>query len=68
MYKLQNNCSSQSRKQSAPHHITKANERENHEQAGFRRGRSTADMLVALKVLIEKMIEMDGQAFVVFID
>ena len=38
------------------------------EQAGFRRGRSTADMLVALQVLIEKTIEMDGQAFVVFID
>ena len=38
------------------------------EQAGFRRGRSTADMLVDLQVLIEKMIEMDGHAFVVFID
>ena len=38
------------------------------EQAGFRRGRSTADVLVALQVLIEKTIEMDGQAFVVFID
>ena len=38
------------------------------EQAGFRRGRSTADMLVALQVLIEKTIEMDGQAFVVFIN
>ena len=39
-----------------------------HEQAGFRRGRSTVDMLIALQVLIEKMIEMDGQAFVGFID
>ena len=40
------------------------------EQAGFRRSRSrpTTDMLVALQVLIEKTIEMDGQAFVVFID
>ena len=38
------------------------------EQAGFRRGRSTADMLVALQVLIEKTLEIDGQAFVVFID
>ena len=38
------------------------------EQAGFRSGRSTADMLVALQVLIEKTIEMDDQAFVVFID
>ena len=38
------------------------------EQAGFRSGRSTADMLVALQVLIEKTIEMDGQAFVVLID
>ena len=38
------------------------------EQAGFRSGRSTADMLVALQVLIGKTIEMDGQAFVVFID
>ena len=28
----------------------------------------TADMLVALQVLIEKTIEMDGQAFVMFID
>ena len=34
------------------------------EQAGFRSGRSTADMLVALHVLIEKTIKMDGQAFV----
>ena len=39
------------------------------EQAGFRRrSRSTADMLVALQVLIEKTIEIDGHAFVVFID
>ena len=38
------------------------------EQAGFRRGRSTTDMLVALQVLIEKKIEMDGQAVLVFID
>ena len=38
------------------------------EQAGFRSGRSTADMLVAIQVLIEKTIEMDGQTFVVFID
>ena len=74
MHKLQNNCSTQSCKQSAPHHITKANEREKIEyelpdgQAGFRRGRTTADVLVALQVLIENTIEMDGQAFVVFID
>ena len=38
------------------------------EQAGFRRGRSTADMLIALQVLIEKTMVMDGQAFVVFFD
>ena len=38
------------------------------EQAGFRRGRGTADMLVALQILIEKTLEVDGQAFVVFID
>ena len=38
------------------------------EQAGFRRGRGTADMLVALQILIEKMLEVDGQAFVFFID
>ena len=38
------------------------------ELAGFRSGRSTTDMLVALQVLIEKTIEMDGQAFVVFTD
>ena len=38
------------------------------EQAGFRRGRSTTDMLVALQVLIEKTIEMYGQVVVVFID
>ena len=37
-------------------------------QACLRSGRSTADMLVALQVLIEKTIEMDGHAFVVFID
>ena len=36
--------------------------------AGFRSGCSTADMLVAIQVLIEKTIEIDGQAFVVFID
>ena len=29
------------------------------EQEGFRSGRSTADILVALQVLIEKTIEMD---------
>ena len=38
------------------------------EQEGFRRGISTADMLVALQVLIEKTIEMDGKAFIVSID
>ncbi len=38
------------------------------EQAGFRRGRGTADMLVAVQILIEKTLEMDGQAFIVFID
>ena len=38
------------------------------EQAGFRRGRGTADMLVALQILIEKTLEVDGQAFIVFID
>ena len=38
------------------------------EQAGFRRGRGTADMLVALQILIEKMLEVNGQAFIVFID
>ena len=38
------------------------------EQEGFRRGISTADMLVALQVILEKIIEMDGKAFVVSID
>ena len=38
------------------------------EQTGFRSDRSTTDILVALQVLIEKTIEMDGQDFVVFTD
>ena len=38
------------------------------EQAGVRRGKTTADMLVVVQILIEKTIQMDGQAFVVFID
>ena len=37
-------------------------------QAGFGRCIITADMLVALQVLIEKTIEMDGKDCVVFID
>ena len=38
------------------------------EQAGFQRGRSTAYMLLALQVLTEKTVEMDGHDFVVLID
>ena len=35
---------------------------------GFRRGKIPADMVVALHVLIEKTVEVDGHAVVVFID
>ena len=58
MYKLQSNCSSQSEKME--YELPD-------EQAIFRPGRSwpTADVLVTLQVLVEKMIEM---VFVAFID
>ena len=38
------------------------------EQAGFRPGRGTADMLVIIQVLIEKVMGIGGQALVTFID
>ena len=38
------------------------------EQAGFRQGRSTADMLVIIQVLIEKVMGIGGQALITFID
>ena len=38
------------------------------EQAGFRPGRSTADMLVIIQVLIEKVMGIGGQALITFID
>ena len=38
------------------------------EQAGFRSGRSTADMLVIIQVLIEKVMGIGGQALITFID
>ena len=34
------------------------------EQAGFRPGRSTADMLVIIQVLIEKVMGIGGQALI----
>ena len=37
------------------------------EQAGFRPGRGTADMLVIIQVLIEKVMGIGGQALVTFI-
>ena len=38
------------------------------EQAAYRKGRGTRDMLVCLQVLIEKVIAMNQQAFIMFID
>ena len=38
------------------------------EQAGFRPGRGTADMLVIIQVLIEKVMGIGAQALVTFID
>ena len=38
------------------------------EQAGFRPGRITADMLVIIQVLIEKVMGIGGQALITFID
>ena len=38
------------------------------EQAGFRQNRSTGDMLCALQVLLEKIIEDKLEAYIVFID
>ena len=38
------------------------------EQAGFRPGRSTADMLVIIQVLIEKVMGIGSQALITFID
>ena len=35
---------------------------------GFRPGRSTADMLVIIQVLIEKVMGIGGQALITFID
>ena len=60
----------------ASHHITKANDRTSrtncimnrHVSDAAEEGPYCADMRVALQVLIEKTIQMDGQAFVVFDD
>ena len=38
------------------------------EQAGFRPGRGTGDMLCAIQVLIEKLIEVRNEAYIIFID
>ena len=38
------------------------------EQAAYRKGRGTRDMFVCLQVLIEKVIAMNQQAFIMFID
>ena len=38
------------------------------EQAAYRKGRGTRDMLVCLQVLIEKIIAIDGKVFIMFID
>ena len=38
------------------------------DQAAYRKGRGTRDMLVCLQVLLEKVIAMDQQAFIMFID
>ena len=38
------------------------------EQAAYRKGRGTRDMLVCLQVLLEKVIAVDQQAFIMFID
>ena len=38
------------------------------EQAGFRPGRGTGDMLCAIQILIEKMIENRNEAYIIFID
>ena len=58
------------------HHIGKWNEGESlartalDGEAGCRRGRSTADLLITLQVIIEKRTDMDnrGWAFVLHID
>ena len=70
MYKLQNNIAllSLASKVLLITLLKRMREKIEYEQAGFRRGRSIADMLVAIQVIIEKTIEMGGQAFVVFID
>jgi hypothetical protein len=38
------------------------------EQAAYRKGRGTRDMLVCLQVLLEKVIAVDQQVFIMFID
>ena len=38
------------------------------EQAGFRRGRGTADMLCCIQNVIEKTLQMSERTFIVFID
>ena len=38
------------------------------EQAGFRPGRGTGDMLCAIQILIEKLIETRNEAYFIFID
>ena len=38
------------------------------EQAGFREGRTTGDMLCAIQVIIEKLIEDNLEGYIIFID
>ena len=38
------------------------------EQAGFREGRSTGDMLCVLQILIEKLNEANLEGYIIFID
>ena len=38
------------------------------EQAAYRKGRGTVDMLVCLQILMEKIIALGQKAFIMFID
>ncbi|GFN94419.1 endonuclease-reverse transcriptase [Plakobranchus ocellatus] len=47
---------------------TKVEEELAEEQAGFRPGRGTGDMLCAIQVMLEKIIDFHKEAFIIFID